>query len=717
METFFNIINNFEIFESFLIHNSNFNFNIKIDEREMMTLDELLQTFIKSQKPESLSIYVERQKGFTLESIARKTNVTRERVRQIEAKVNRNCAKFYELNRSHIIKHFYDISEHYQTQIIRDEYLELEENKILILKGMIKNSESKIISKYLDKITTSSNFDATIDDLINDIDSSYISHENLYSIINQTFFELGLETLTKEDILDILNSKKIRYDESNVFFNRVTKSDKYAEVVKLYDQQVNLVNDFKDFSEKFYKLFKERLSNTENSIRSIAVRLYDSKSIYLTGTNTFIHVDNIHFNNDQIDFLLKKIESSLSIKSRVKIGELFKEDRENFELNGYFNEYIAYSIAKVHGSSLYEFGKGNTMMISKSKDDLQKDYHDEIYQLVVDAGSSLHQSVVIDHTGIFFANLDGVIEQKEQMIRISSTIYTIERLKSYEEEFAFIKAITNDLIIRDEITTQGEIFERCLFDTNVYSMFQEMGISESSNFYSLLRYLTPEYANGNSNILKSSNQINNDVWLYFANKVKRFTVDFLVKYLVDKGFSKVSVDAKRKELQTREEFIRIDFDSYAINEIIGVNEVVIENLIDYANSKFNSEYVVVNNLSDYGRFLPTINVSWTPYLIHELLKRQGFRSIEKQKSTNIDRLIIVKNDSKIKNFEDLVYYVLTQRLSEEENNNLLSYIRTSQILPSSVDALPKEILEYEWLLINGTGEYHIDHEKFKEHSV
>lgn len=715
-DTLFNIIKDFKKFEGFLENNPNFNFNEKIDERETMTLAELLETFVVKQKPESMSIYLERQKGFTLESIARKINITRERVRQIEAKINQRLLKFYELNRSYIMSKLNTIGKHYQTSFLRDDYFDLQENMIFILKGMIKKFDSKMFSKYLDIIILNLDFDDTFDDFIDNIDSSYLSFETLYLMLKDSFFELGFENPNRDDLIRILDYKKIKYDEINVFFDRVTKSDKYVEVIKLYEGQVNLVDEFEDFSVKFYNLFNERLSNNENSIRSIAARLYDSSQIYLTGTNTFIHIDKIRYSKEQIDFLMKEIESALNLKSRVKISELYKDNRDNFELNGFFNEYVSYSVAKVYGSAMYEFGKGNTMMISKSKEDLQKDYHDEIYQLVVGAEGSLQQSVVIDYTGIFFANLDAIIEQKNMMIRISSTVYAIEKLKRYKEEFEFIKTITNELISRDDITTIGEVFERCLFNTKIYSMFQEMGISESGAFYSLLRYLTPEYANGISSILKSDNQVNNDVWLYFSSKVKRFTVDYLVEFLLGKGLSRVTVDAKRKELSIRNEFIRVDFDSYAINELIGVNEQVLDKLIDYVSEKFTKEYIVVNDLFDYSRALPSINVSWTPYLIHELLKRQGFKSIEKKRTTTIDRLIIVKQNSKIQTFEELVYYVLTQR-PKEENSNLLSYIKTSQILPPSVDTLPKEISEYEWLIINGTGEYYIDHEKFKERSI
>lgn len=291
-----------------------------------------------------------------------------------------------------------------------------------------------------------------------------------------------------------------------------------------------------------------------------------------------------------------------------------------------------------------------------------------------------------------FGNLRGVGKLTVDTVKIKYLTYTGEKQDEAKNVPSaspniFDNKEDQEIIIRfaNNYLTHGyafsfDIYSDMQFDEDLSNLISKYKINNCTNLSFLLRKIIPSLKdNGNFLFLPESLIASAEEYIISIFK-ENLTRRELVDFLNSKGYSISGATGIIRKLLNFNHFFEVDTET-----LINRNSIIFEDkhknaLREYLEAEFADEkFLSISNLIGFRLKLPPLNIGqWTKHLILLFGKELGYTQIKTFSNYRYEKLILVKPDSEIKNYQELIYHLIknkyTGSLHESEVSEYLSSI-------------------------------------------
>lgn len=592
----------------------------------------------------------------TLESIGEKLGVTRERIRQIirksEDKMLRELQKVGYPASLYLMK-----SNSFGLSVEKiKKYLEKENYFLLNLfkrldQGLIyreelnyflTNKENDLIGQMISKVGNMpetmlfEDFNLEISNIIQDR-FEYINIDDIQDFLLLTFnFKkygnyISRGRLTVRDRLEIIFGKYV------------------SEPLKLDDEGVNYLNSIsKDvFGSPF-----------NNSTRSIDGRIRDVENIILVDPQTYQWIDKSILENSIWNKIKLYIDKSLSTKEHInveEIYELFKAEVNSMDVK---SKHHLYSIIKYLYEDEYEVGKGNTLNIYKQGVN-KRTIEEVLEELLKNSEKELDRGFLAKTLNWKLNKLDLLISSSPKFIQWDNNI--VKHISSIQINKELREVMYKFIISHMPLgyLTTPKLFEEMQFDNNMSKILRNNNIHTHYVLGNVVKTLFPDIKGHIVFLYKEGSEIKTgeDAVLHrYPEKTSRREI---LDFITDLGYSEAMASQILSGLLQQRVYVEIDTEELIKNDSLKLGEEVTDAVKKFIEDSFgNKEYVVISQLQGYRRELPSISYRWTHHLIHTIGVMVGYRHVQTQNDYRYDQLVLVRKDSSIHTFDQLVYSIL-----------------------------------------------------------
>lgn len=426
------------------------------------------------------------------------------------------------------------------------------------------------------------------------------------------------------------------------------------------------INFNEDYQNNFFPHFE--IEDNPQKIVSSHGELFKNINFTMLGLPNFLMHFNVQndlfFNNIPLSgftFLSKNISNQFVYNVFIAagftiVGEEKIQDKNNLKIDQVFKDKGFYSFRRFCKIYKYDIlgdlsikkieAFGNMQNIGKSSVDSAKERYLSFM------GTEQKEETIISptHPNIY----DNKIDQ-EKIIHFAQDYLN--------NGYAFSYDIYSDMQFDENLIKL--ISKYRLDNASKLSFFLKkaiLNLEESANFLSL----------SNSNITS----VEQFIKFNFKNKVTRKELTTLLN---SKGYSNASVNRFIQKLLNSKQFIEIDNEVIVNRESISFEEVHIKSLEEYLNSEFSEEeFLPVSNLIGFRSELPPLNIGpWTKHLIFHLSTELGYKQIKTFSNFRNEKLILLKANSSIKNYVELIYYLLENKYTGSFHNTEVNEYLTS----------------------------------------
>lgn len=596
--------------------------------------------------------------GYTLEQVGSELNVTRERARQLIAKgiskINNNSK---ELDIDIAIK----LSFYGKSFCLMEEFYDIvgDEN-FLIAKAIINSEELFSICKSLDIIYfyDLEELNQNINNVVSLLPDSFKFYNQLYEIIDM-LGEFGIADLDIEKIERLLEFYDYRqYGEYFAKF-KLNYIDVFQIIFTEYlDEPLYLDQSGYEY---LAKLCKCHLNwNLDSGLRAAEARVRDNESIVLVNKKTFLHIDKLEIYQDTIDKIKELLDLELAEKSTVSAQFILEKYFNELIAIGVANKYLLYFITTYYLSHLYKTGKGNTLEISNSLEELKQSREEKVLELIHGNGGKISKDEILAITEWPQMKLEDTLSKSKKLIKVAYYVSTAEYLGlNYD-----LKKIIYDVIL-GEINKNGFLVSTKLYNDlviipEVYDFFDRNNITNGEQIGAIAKYVVPKLRGNSYFFFMEGTKVRNfnDVIL---DRFPEVCTKVQIKETLELfGFKGKSLTAFINDMISSGNYIKISSDEYICSSKFNIEDNIIEELIKFIEDRFgDKEYLSLNTLAGFKRKLPSVNYSWDIYLIESILTKNGYRKVERTFfDTRTERLILVRESSQIMKFDELAYYIL-----------------------------------------------------------
>jgi Sigma-70, region 4 len=643
----------------------------------------------------------------TLEEVGNHFGVTRERIRQIQIKAVKRLVSYLKTNNFYMILRLITSKE---TFITKEKLVNLVglENEFLVNFFI----QEKLFFKYYKKLDifffneeTSINFEV-IDNVLDELPETF----NIYEYQQQ--LEDALETIgilnpsleVIEKLIMSVNYKK----QGEVFSKRKMRNNDVLSYLFKHYIKGSLRIDEEGFN-KLEQLAKRHLdAEVGVNIRSVDARLRDTENVILVDRLTFQYFNSEDFDTSIIDKIEMFLNEKFEFKDVVNAEEIFNHFKPELEKMGINNKYHLYSLIRYFLDEKFIIGHGNTLNIFKNQ----------------------KSKINIEDRFVTFMRNQGGLCSKDQLLEILSPLYKIDLVISSSklilpwginhailiENLGLTVEIKNQLIVffekclNEGYSTANFIFKEMMFDRKMSKVLKDLGIDEPNKIAAIVKYLLPK-VKGHTNYLyiegSGFETFDKVIKSKFTQETSRNEIkDFVKEY----GYKEMMAAAVLKNLLEDKVYIEIDVDLLYPSKLLEIDSSALKEIKSFADESINNqEYLSLSNLKGYRRKLPSIQFRWNPHLLNSVLQSCGYRQIRKiYNDYRYDKVIVVKNESPIKSFEDLIYFVVKNEYSGNNHEvNIYDFLAEKGILREHLHAhkkvLPYEIKSSEKFIIDELG--------------
>lgn len=640
---------------------------------------------------------------WTLEETGQSIGVTRERIRQVEAKALKKIFNYLRINQFSLIVKLVTDSK---TLIPQKELLGLIGGDHAYFIEVLKDKNS--IFAYIDKLDVFCTDPEECQDF-NKID------EFMSDLPEQLYFN-EFEQLF-EEILEKVGVK----EPSSEMVHQVLESYGFIRYGVLYSRRKLSIADILENLFRKYILHPLRIDETsiellkklalkhfdyqlEGSVRSIDARLRDVNNLILVDSNTYQWFESENFDQTivtLVDSYLKKRFLEVNV---INIDEVFKAFEEQLIPYQVTNKLHFYSIIKYFLDDEYSIGKGNTLNIYQNNKD-KVEWKETIVETIRNMGGTCSKDNLREFLRVPMYRIDQAISSSDKLIPWGTNqIKLVEKIGLTNGEKEGLIALINRSI-KDGYTTVGILYKELMFDRSLAGLIGKKGIDTKAKLAAVIKNLKPTLKGHINFLYEEGSHFTSfdDVILdHFKEGATRREIQDFAK---EHGYGDVMSANLIGSLLDQELLIEVDFDMLYPAHAFNIPSETIQELISFIEQQMQGkEYLSLNQLKGYKRKLPAIEFRWNPFVMRSILVKHGFRQIHKMyRDYRYDKILLVKEDSKIKTFEELVYYVLKK---EYEGNlhevNVYNFLVEKGILREQEydyeKILPIEIKESENLI-------------------
>lgn len=594
----------------------------------------------------------------TLEETARHFDLTRERIRQLETKALKKILHHLETSYFPFVIKLLSQSK---TLVTRSELMNFigEENILLI--RILENKFS--FFTYFEKLDVFFYDDKTnlevIEEFISELPDVFYIYE-YEATLEELLENIGIVDPTLPMIQDLL--QKYGFHKYGELFsrNKFHISDVLEHLFRKYITTPLRVDE--EGVEKLQTLAKRHLDyELEPNVRAIDARLRDVHNVILVNRSTFQWFESEKFDKSivaKIDAYLKKRFEEVNV---INVEEVFKAFEDELNQINVTNKYHLYSIIKYYLDEDYSIGKGNTLNIFRN-DVTKLNVEESLIDAVKKLGGTCTKGDLLEMLRWPLYKIDLAISSSDKLVPWGTNqVKLFEEIGLTNEQKEGLIALA-DRSLKDGYTTSAILYKELMFDRSLSSLISEKGIDNTAKLAAMIKILKPTLK-GHTNFMYEEGcpftSIEDVVVHHFDYETSRSEMkDFVMEY----GYKEVMASNIVVKLLEQEAFIEVDLDRlYPASKFVIPNEVINELKAFLEEKMEGKEYISLSNLKGYKRKLPPIEFRWNPHLMKSILIKQGYRQINKiYKDYRYDKVILVKEDSKIQTFEELVYFVLKE---------------------------------------------------------
>ena len=669
---------------------------LKYPKEELIT-----KVFHIIKEDENYNIYKLRAvKGITLQSIADKNNISRERVRQLEEKIQKKFKGYFKMFFPYMMKKF-NKEKIFDYRDIRKIGRTKEETLILKYALINKASENTRYFEEVDKFVINEDvkyIKESLNSIAKEIGDIFNYYDEIYNV-EALLREYNLSFLEYEDFINYLYKKGYKSHNSYVWKGSMKLSKCYGVIVKEYFKDGIKLSD-KSNIEKVKNIFKDKFGRDDfcDNARAIAARI-ESENV-LCNRGTYISPDYIKIPKD----LLIKIKDYIanSKEETILISDLFyKFNKELNSRSNIDNRYFLHGVLKYYYGDEFIFTKDNVGRNKESiisshkifekflKDEgraVSKKYIKKIYPGWTDSmfnnAVALNKNIIYWDNG-YFINSSILDISKEDTNKLKDIL---------EEEFEENNGYTNANVIYFKALEKMSNFVK------------ENNIKNSFNIYSVLEYiLGDEYYFRRPHILKKEPEkqfTTMDLFYGLFRNKKVISYKEFYEYFTKLKFTERTI--YNAFHRVCEELIEIDDDKYILKENLKLKykdeiKIALNKLIN------KKKYYPLKTLNNY-EFLPNIGFSWNYHLLSSIIENyiEDFTIVEKEvKDRRYRCAVLVRNNGEFVSIKDLIIYILKNEYKGTMHiNNIQDYLREEKVI---LKGIPKDVFQYEGFVVEEDG--------------
>ena len=553
----------------------------------------------------TLSIIKERNDGKTLENLANKYNLTRERIRQIESSLLKKIT--IKLNIINIADFLYDLSEsgYLDIDTIKNN---IELHNCFVLIYVLKTSKIKNVKydKVLDCffICVPDNFLEAHYQVLPD----FIENNNVDNVIGS----ITENKCFSKKLLYAIVYKMYYHNEKYYSKNKMNTFDKSSILISKYYPDGIKITDNNELKKLAYLMDENFGTTYSNKLRALQSRVRDTCVMVDKGTYA-PDIENKYVLDNE---LLKKIEKYVqnnnhNIISLNYIYEIFKNDIKNRFCS---NLYIFESILKEAFKEKYIFSKDYLY-----KSEQKFNYEVEVISFILEKKGIVTNSQINEE----FNDIKSYVLRKclssQMLINMTTGYIHKENLKITNNEVVRINQILKDILADNHTHHIDDVYSKVFnFESGVLS---KNGIDKPDKLY----YFLKSYFEKEFNFSKP----------YLANKninIERGE-DKLLKELLTNG--ETSIDDLRTLGSKYNVYIGsiLGFVNDNIDNIVFKND---KRIISLKSLKFNSNifdniddvvdcFIGESEVESLYRFqnfsdLPVLSIEWNYWLLYSIIK-------------------------------------------------------------------------------------------------
>lgn len=587
-----------------------------------------------------------RAKGDTLEEIGKNFGVTRERVRQIEAK---SVGKFNKY-RSDVNKIFYFL--HALTN--GKSFLTLDDAK-----NFLDTADAEMLWFFITKINLSISifhFDEEINAVVfadeNELDENELI-KNLPEIIEEKIFEETINNLAREknypvELIKVKLSKI--YKRTGKIFHRgsLTLTFKCGYVLK-----ERFPSGYKIADEVSYLRFVRYLKEIFDENPPVNQRAFESiigRIGFLCDRGKYIHPDFVHVPSEIIERVKNFIDAS--DRTAIFYKEIFETLKDFFVDTQITNHYFLQGAIKLYNLP-YTLRKD---YLTKSDEiDMGKEFNN----FVAERGEVSAQEIKDNFVSFKDFNISFLVGRCPEVIRIGDGILIHStHLNLHEEDFEPIKKF-----LRKNCSTP--INSRILFDLFFERFSDFMARNEIQNhdkLFGILQYMFRDEFNFSRPYISTADikDINNKkVLLHLLESMEEIEIEDLIGICEENGIHYVARTYLIDSLHP--DFVRVDEFTLMRPESIGVTDEIISAVVESIQSDIerNGGWQAAQTFEDY-EWLPQLETLWNSFLLESVV------------SLADDTLYSLKIPSTSANFSSTVF--LSEEFAEDDYQSFLKKI-------------------------------------------
>jgi len=662
----------------------------------------LNDTMADSYKNErSFKVVQTRALGATLEETGRRFGITRERIRQIEAKVERSFSSFYSR-----------YSPTYILAAFSKSYIGFDENDIHDILGDSADIFNYFVKKkayddlrWADELSTFIVGDASWYEAIKK------EIENLpEQILSSQIIDTVIEVKDRLDLLtDMETIQKIIvsfYRKVGDYFtkSRMTKKDMYKVIIqRYYPDGMKLFDDFEMMRFKTHLEDILGVANTDDT-RAICTRITDFT--ILCDRGKYILPSAIQINSQLLDDIHQFVLNHE--RSNIMFAEIFERFKLRLkEESNIHNRYFLQGTLKYYWHDEFSFSRDTISRNSGEGRNIRRHIEDFVK---AGHGTVTTKDIKDEFLGITDIVINMTISDNDNILLWGVAEYIHASLLNIDDDEAEKMKKALDTEIVDGTVSTSALYAH-IYDKEP-SLLNDNKIYNHTALFSVYRYLFPdEYSFSRPYINSGDTGMTIDAVIeeYVAN-FDELSIADLKLFFVKKHIKVMNFYAMLEK--NCADFLRVDEDMLIRASSLAVTENVVDDVQNSIISTLGDRgYMQAKDYDDFF-FFPYAGVKWTSHLLVAIIKKYCDKLSVSRYTVDHRYLtdIIYKNSLGIKNHEELISYAIRLENSKakfENTADIESLLKTEGLI-ATTGSIPQTLYERGTVEITEFGELKIN---------
>ncbi|MBF7019886.1 hypothetical protein ISO99_08190 [Staphylococcus sp. 18_1_E_LY] len=650
---------------------------------------------LKSVSERELKVLRNRNKGKTLEEIAKEINVTRERVRQIEVKAKRNLKGSSELSKmiNFILFKFRKKSIIQLSQIIK--YLSIElEYSFIIAVLLEENSKYLVNDEYMLLISH-----RLYRNMKNEIEW-YVSNGSLVIPLNELeyIYEENMEFATKW-----LNEFNYKLVNKNFVQSNITIVAALEYVMYLNKDKIFINNDegYEALKHQVETLFDKEINSNSRALFS---RVADAKNVILIDRNAYKYEDFEDIDGEFLVEIKQLVNEELTQGKYADPRVIYKYNSKLMQENNVYSYSHLYSIIKNFYSEDFKVGHQNTLYI------YPKDSNNLTAEDILSSYLRGNSPVKIDEV---IKDLKWKRNKLEQMIpRLGDVIVNgnqeIVQISGIEEEVQYqaLYNLVNNEIKNGYIIT-ADLYMKVAFDDKLSVLINRYNINDLHSFAQFVKSKFM-FMHGYSQFLYSKySEYRNieDIMVFKLPKITTFKT--LRDFVVEKGYSEQRYYKAKEILIEKNKIIPYNNDHFLNLEKFSFPLDVERKILEILKCKFEDKtYINKSQLQDIDIELDD-SLMVTPEIIANVAKTNGYHLLEAYYGSTYELPIITVE--RFNSYAEFVYKIVKEEFKDIYNEeNLLLFLKSYELINQNSDQIYFTLKESDYFTFDNVGFFYLN---------